>query len=177
MKKKMIIISLLLFAALTACGISYYFAHESVLLTLAITFGTCFYHIAMRLVVGHSIDLICRNKMNYDKWWFRERRFEPKLYNFLRVKKWKKHLPTYNPEHYDIRDRSLEEIIQTTCQSEIVHEINMILSFVPVIFTIWFGSLAAFLITSSIAFCFDGIFVIMQRYNRPRLKRLLKRLR
>jgi len=175
MKKKMIVISLLFLAALLAFGISYYFVRIDVLLTLAITFGTCFYHFAMRLVVGLIIDVICRNKINYDRRWFAERRFEPKLYKFLRVKKWKKYLPTFNPEDYDLRKRSVEEIIRTTCRSEIVHEVNMILSFVPVIFTIWFGALAAFLITSSVAFLFDGIFVIMQRFNRPRLRRLLNR--
>lgn len=175
MKKKMIVLSLLFLAGLLACGITYYFVRKSVLFTLTITFGTCFYHFAVRLVVGHGIDAICRNKMDYNRWWFRERKFESKLYKFLRVKKWKKHLPTYHPEYYDVRKHSVEEIIQVTCQAEIVHEINMVLSFVPVIFTIWFGSLIAFLITSAVAFCFDSIFVIMQRFNRPRLRRLLKR--
>ena len=174
MNKKMIVLALLFLAGLLACGITYYFIRQSFLFSLTITFGTCFYHFAMRLLVGHSIDAIRHNKMNYNRWWFRERKFEPKLYKFLRVKKWKKYLPTYNPEYFNVRKRSVEEIIQVTCQAEIVHEVNMILSFVPVIFTIWFGSLAAFLITSSIAFCFDSIFVIMQRYNRPRLRRLLK---
>ncbi len=172
MNKKMIVLCLLFFAALTALGISYYFVRDDVLLSLAITFGTCFYHFAVRLAVGQSIDAICRNRINDRRWWFRERRFEPKLYAFLRVKKWKKHLPTYRPEYYDMRKHSVDEMIRATCQSEIVHEINMVLSFVPVIFTVWFGSLAAFLITSSLAFCFDGVFVIIQRYNRPRLRRL-----
>ena len=175
MKKKMIAFSLFFLMGLLAFGIAYYFVRKSVLLTLAITFGTCFYHFGMRLVVGHGIDAIFRNKMNYNRWWFKERKYEMKFYNFLRVKKWKKHLPTYNSEYYNVRKHSVEEIIQATCQAEIVHEINMILSFVPVIFTVWFGSLVAFLVTSSVAFCFDSIFVIMQRYNRPRLRRLLKR--
>ena len=175
MKKKMIVISLFFLVGLVAFGIAYYFVRNSVLLTFAIIFGTCFYHLAMRLTVGHSIDAICHNKMNYNRWWFKERKYEMKFYNFIRVKKWKQHMPTYNPEYYDVRKHSVEEIIMVTCQAEIVHEINMILSFVPVIFTIWFGSLAAFLVTSCLAFCFDGIFVILQRYNRPRLMRLLKR--
>ena len=175
MKKKMIGLSLFFLAGLLAFGIAYCFVRKSVLLTFAITFGTCFYHFGMRLAVGHGIDAIFRNKMNYNRWWFKERKYEMKFYNFLRVKKWKKHLPTYTPEYYDVRKHSVEEIIQATCQAEIVHEINMILSFVPVIFTIWFGSLVAFIVTSSVAFCFDSIFVIMQRFNRPRLRRLLKR--
>ena len=175
MKKKMIAFSLFFLAGLLAFGIAYYFVRKGILLTFAITFGTCFYHFAMRLIVGHSIDAICRNQLNYNRWWFKERKYEVKFYNFLRVKKWKKRLPTYNADYYDMTKHSVEEIIQATCQAEIVHEINMILSFVPVIFTIWFGSLVAFLVTSSVAFCFDSIFVIMQRFNRPRLRRLLKR--
>ena len=168
----MILLALLFLAGLLACGISYYFVRKSVLLTLAITMGTCFYHFAMRLAVGHGINAIFRNNMNYNRWWFKERKLEMKFYGFLRVKKWKKLMPTYNPEYFDMRKHSVEEIIQATCQAEIVHEVNMVLSFVPVIFTIWFGSLVAFLVTSSVAFCFDGIFVIMQRFNRPRLRRL-----
>ena len=175
MKKKMILTTAVLFVGLLACGIAYYFTQNAVLFTITITLGTCFYHFAFRLFVGYGIDAIFHNKMNYNKWWFRERKFEAKFYNFLRVKKWKKHVPTYNPDSYDITKHSVEEIIQATCQSEIVHEVNMILSFVPIIFTVWFGSLMAFLITSCIACCLDGIFVILQRYNRPRLMRLLRR--
>ena len=171
----MIAFTILFLAGLLICGSTYYFTQNRILFSLTITFGTCFYHFAMRLTVGHSIDAIYHNRMNDNRWWFRERKFEPGLYKLLRVKKWKNRLPTYQPEYYDVRKHSVEEIVQTTCQSEIVHEINMILSFVPVIFTIWFGSLTVFLITSCIAFCFDSIFVIMQRYNRPRLRRLLKR--
>ena len=175
MKKSMIVTALLILTAHAACWITYYFLRYEVLFSLIVTSGTCFYHIAMRLIVGHGIDAIFKNKMNYNRWWFKERKFERKFYNFLRVKKWKKHLPTYNPEYYDVRKHTVEEIIQVTCQAEIVHEINMVLSFVPVIFILWFGSPVAFIVTSSLAFCFDGLFVIMQRYNRPRLRRLLKR--
>ena len=51
----------------------------------------------------------------------------------------------------------------------------MVLSFVPVAFSVWFGSLGVFLITSFAAFLFDSVFVILQRYNRPRLMRLAGR--
>lgn len=175
MKKKMIIITLVMLAGLLTCGVIYYFNKNPVLFTLSITFGTCFYHLAMRLIVGFGINGIFHNKMNYKKWWFKEKKFEAKLYKALGVKKWKKLMPTFDPKAFSIKDHTVEEIIQITCQSEIVHEIIMLLSFVPVIFTVWFGSLLAFLITSCLSFCFDGIFVIMQRYNRPRLMRLLKR--
>ena len=175
MKKKMILITVILLVGLIACGVSYYFTQNSVLFSVTITIGTCFYHFAVRLLVGHSVDAICRNRMNYNRWWFRERKHEAKFYKFIGVKKWKKFLPTYNAEYYDVKKHSIEEIIQTTCQSEVVHEINMVLSFVPIIFTIWFGSLVAFIVTSCLAFCFDSLFVILQRFNRPRLRRLLRR--
>ena len=175
MKKKMIIITLILLVGFLACVIAYYFTKNAALFTVAITLGTCFYHFAMRLIVGLlCIDTIFHNKMNYNRWWFRERKGEARFYKILHVQNWKKHLPTFKPEYFDIKKHSIEEIIQATCQAEVVHEIIMVLSFVPVIFTVWFGALLAFLITSCVAFCFDSIFVILQRYNRPRLIRLLK---
>jgi len=56
-----------------------------------------------------------------------------------------------------------------------VHEVIVALSFVPVIFSVWFESFGVFLITSVLAAGFDMMFVIMQRYNRPRLVRLLEK--
>ena len=48
-------------------------------------------------------------------------------------------------------------------------------SFVPLLFSLAVGVLPVFLITSLIAAAFDMIFVIIQRYNRPRLLRLINR--
>ena len=84
-------------------------------------------------------------------------------------------MPTFSPEEFLLQNRSAEELIQVTCQSEIVHEVNVLLSFVPLLFSIWFGSMGVFLITSCAAALFDSLFVIMQRYNRPRLMRLMRR--
>lgn len=62
---------------------------------------------------------------------------------------YEKEFPTFNPQDFDLKNCSV----------------------------IWFGSLGVFLLTSCAAFCFDSIFVIMQRYNRPRLIRLMKNKR
>ena len=174
MKKKMIFMTAISLAALLVSGAIYYFAKIPFFFSTAITFGTIFYHLAVRLAVGHLIDAKYQNHMDYTKKWFAEKTFEQKLYRMLQVKKWKKWLPTYNPEYFDIKKHSVEEIVQTTCQAEVVHEVNMPLSLVPIIFSVWFGSLGVFIITSCAAFLFDSIFVIMQRYNRPRLMRLMK---
>ena len=38
-----------------------------------------------------------------------------------------------------------------------------------------FGALPVFVITSTLAACFDAMFVLMQRYNRPRIMKLLEK--
>lgn len=174
-KKKMVSATILFLTGLLASAWACRLTGNGVLFSLAITFGTAFYHFAVRLAVGLGIDARYHNRMDYTKPWFREKPFEPKLYQKLQVKKWKKRLPTFTPEEFDLKSRSVEEIVQATCQSEVVHEINMPLSLVPIVFSVWFGSLGVFLLTSCAAFAFDGIFVVMQRYNRPRLLRLMRK--
>lgn len=61
------------------------------------------------------------------------------------------------------------------CQSELVHETNVLFSFVPVLFSLWFGEAAIFIVTSALAAAFDLAFVIMQRYNRPTVIRIALR--
>lgn len=175
MKKKMILTALFALAGLLVSGAVYLAAESPVFFSLAVTFGTVFYHLAARLAVGGLIDAKYHNRMDHTRPWFAEKGFERGLYKFLRVRKWKRRLPTFTPENFDLTRCSPAEIVQTSCQAEVVHEINMVFSFVPVVFSVWFGSLAVFLITSCAAFLFDGIFVVMQRYNRPRLLRLMKR--
>ena len=166
----MTIISL---TGLLASGAVYRFTQNRAFFSAAITFGTIFYHLGIRLAVGFLIDARYHNQMDYTKPWFWEKALERKLYRTLQVKKWKKWLPTFTPQEFDMKSRPMTQIVGATCQAEVVHEINMVLSFVPVVFSVWFGSLGVFLLTSCAAFLFDGIFVIMQRYNRPRLIRLL----
>lgn len=52
-----------------------------------------------------------------------------------------------------------------------MHRIIMVLSFVPLLFIIPFGEPAVFAITSVAACLIDCTFVIIQRYNRPRVLR------
>ena len=176
MKKKMIAAAVISLVVLIVSAVTYALTKIRPLFSVAITFGTIFYHLAVRLVIGGVIDGKYHNHMDYTRKWFQEKPFEKKLYQALQVKKWKKWLPTFNPEDFDIKTRSVEEIIQVSCQAEVVHEVIMPFSLVPILFSIWFGSLSVFIITSCAAFLFDSIFVIMQRFNRPRLMRLLRRI-
>lgn len=144
---------------------------NSVFYALAITFGTIFYHFAMRLFVG---AFTC-HKFNYKSFWFKEKSFEKGLYKALRVKKWKGKMPSYNPQTYMTRDVPLEDIINTMCRNEVIHEIIALLSFVPILFSLVFDTALVFVMTSIIACLCDLVFVVMQRYNRPRVVRLMQR--
>ena len=175
MKKKMISATVFLLIGLLASAAVCRFTGSRALFSAAITFGTAFYHFAVRLAVGLLIDARYHNHMDYTKKWFQEKPFERTLYQKMQVKKWKKRLPTFTPQEFDLKSRSAEEIVRSTCQSEVVHEVNMLLSFVPAVSSVWFGSLGVFLLTSCAACLFDGVFVIMQRYNRPRLLRFMRK--
>ena len=153
----------------------YRFTKLGVLYSLGITALTIFYHFAIRLLIGEFVVIKLKvNKADYRHKWFQQTEWEKKLYKTLKVKKWKANMPTYSPDEFDIKKHSMEEIVQATCQSEIVHELNVVVSFVPLLFALVFDSFFVFLVTSLAAVCFDLVFVIMQRFNRPRLIRMIK---
>lgn len=169
MKKKLLWTTLVLLISFLIATTAYLHTATPFLFSTAVTFGTTFYHFAMRLAVGAFFHASFDNHIDFKRKWFQEKAFEPTLYAAIQVKKWKKFLPTLQPENFVLRKYDLAGIIQATCQAELVHEIIMALSFVPVIFSVWFGGFEVFLITSCLAFLVDGSFVIVQRYNRPRL--------
>ena len=68
-----------------------------------------------------------------------------------------------------------EQILANMCQAEVVHEIIVLCSFLPLAATPVLGALPVFLITSILAAVVDLIFVIAQRYNRPRIFRLIQK--
>lgn len=74
-----------------------------------------------------------------------------------------------------MKSNTPQQVIANMCQAEIVHETIVLFSFVPLLFSLVFDSFPAFLITSLLAACFDLIFVSLQRYNRPRLLRLIEK--
>ena len=142
---------------------------------ITITIGVALYHFVMRLVVGSFVNLIMKNKANYNSVWFREKRFEKKLYNLFRIRKWKKYIPTYSPDTFDTNQKTVKEIVGATCQAEIVHEVIMVLSLLPIAVIPFLGGAAAIFITSFLSMLIDSVFVILQRYNRPRLLRVVDR--
>lgn len=141
------------------------------ILSGAITAFTCCYHFAIRLLVGTLVPHWIRNPMQHR--WFHPKAFEAKLYEVLKVKCWKDHMPTYDPASFSLRENTLEQVVHNCCVSEAVHEVIILFSFVPLVFAHWWDAFPVFLITSVLAALFDCSFALIQRYNRPRLVRIL----
>lgn len=175
MKKVMTRTAIFLLFAFGICLACYSATRLSILETLSITFGVSFFHFAMRLMVGYFWDWALKNHVDYTKKWFSVGDWELRIYQLMRVKKWKKFMPTFEKNYFDIKQHSLEEIVGATCQAEVVHESIVLLSFFPVFLSIWFGSCAVFVITSIAAACVDLLFIMIQRFNRFRLLKIINR--
>lgn len=174
-QKVMYLGTIISFLLMAICFGTYDLIKFGLLETLAITALTFFYHFAVRLLIGGVVSMgTAMKKPNYTNWWFKEKSFEKKLYKLLKVKKWKNHMPTYLPETFSLEKNSLEDIILSTCGAELTHEWIILASFIPLTFANRFGAFEVFLITSILAAGIDTMFVLMQRYNRPRLVKMLK---
>lgn len=151
------------------------YTDKSVFLTLGITSMTICYHFAVRLVIGNIIGGITLSQFNPNSFRYRERKFERNLYKTLRVRKWKKFAPTYDERAFSVKDNTFDELARATCRAEATHWLCAAASLATICLTVWFGSLVVFLITAVLGALVDILFIIIQRYNRPRLVRLAER--
>lgn len=151
------------------------FFKSGFLYSAAITFGVTFYHFAIRLIIGCITDKVFRERTNPNSKWFSQKKFEHIVYKKLKVHKWKRFVPTYDPDQFNLEYHSFEGIARSMCSAEICHEVIMLFAMFPVLLIIPFGSPAVFIMTSFLSALIDLVFVIIQRYNRPRILRLIKR--
>lgn len=140
--------------------------------SIAITFFTTTYHIGIRLLSPVILSLIFHKKYDYHHKWFQPKKYEQRLYKILNVKKWKNKVMVYDPSEFSLKVHSVDQIINNMCHAEVVHELIMLCSMLSIFFSIPFGALPVFVITTICATLFDSIFVIIQRYNRPRVIRI-----
>ncbi len=129
-----------------------------------------FYHFGLRIFMG---EMTKRLKINYAHPLYRERKFEKKLYKFLKVRKWKSKVLTFEPEKFGISKVSLEELSANMSKSELDHWINELISIFSLLFIFVWGTAPAFAITAAAAMLFDAQFIVVQRYNRPIVLRLI----
>lgn len=158
------------------CFYTYYGKHTNsdAVLWLGITAFTIMYHFWVRIIMG-NVSKLFKKHINYKQRWFKERKFEKTLYKLLNVKKWKDRAFTYNPGDFSVKDRSLEDIANTMAKSEIDHWINEAISISTMFFGFIWGKTLIFVITALCAMIFDGQFIVIQRYNRPRIVKLIER--
>jgi len=149
------------------------YINEVVLWTGIVAF-MIMYHFWGRIIMG-NVSKLFQKHISYKQWWFKERRFEKGLYKLLRVKEWKGKALTYNPELFSLKNYSLEEIANTMTKAELDHWINEIISITTMFFAIPWGAFEVFLIQTIVAMIFDSQFIIIQRYNRPRIVRILEK--
>lgn len=156
------------------CFIVYYtgyFKNEVVLYT-GVTAFTIVYQLGLRLLFG-VLTTSFKNKLNTKQFLFKERKFEKKLYEILKVKKWKKRALTYDPEAFNLRKNTKKQVLQTMLKSELDHWINELISLSTLAFALIWGEFGIFLVTCILAMLFDGQFILIQRFNRPRVERLI----
>ena len=156
-------------------GALYVLKHIDWLLTCAITFGMVAYQMLVHFISPVLLWPFFHRRYDPNSWWFRQRKWEPTLYQRLNVQSWKANVPSWDPSEYSLKKHSLQQIAENMCHSEAVHELIMLLSFTSLFFAIPFGAFWAFFITSLMSSGFNSVFVILQRYNRPRITAILDR--
>lgn len=141
--------------------------------SLFVTAATFFYHLGIRLLVGAATRNGLRNRIDVKHPWFARRKWEKTFYERLGVKKWKGRLPTYFPQDFSFKLHTPAEVVQAMCISEVGHEINIVCSFLPLLAALCLPRLREdwiiFAITGILALGGDVPFLLMQRYNRPRV--------
>ena len=119
--------------------------------------------------------------LNHDSWLYRTRRWEAggKIYNdVFHVKRWKWRLP-YGGELFQ-KDFTMKTVtsreegylrlwVQESCRSELCHW----LAITPAFFFFLWNPFWLWMVMVLYAVLFNAISIIVQRYNRPRLMRIL----
>lgn len=146
----------------------------------SVMLGTAFYLCLIRHGSGDLVRQLRKTPWNYQNAWFCEKSWEQPLYRILRVRRWKDYLPTNRPEDFDLEQHSIDYIINTSCRSEVVHEIIIVASFgiliIPLTMSDGRRYFWLFFLTAVVSALIDSIFTIVQRFNRPRLINLKERL-
>ena len=132
---------------------------------------TVFYQLELRILLGKLNGYM---RVNYKQWLYRELPFERRLYEILKIRSWRGKVLTYNPELFTLHDHTMEEIANTMAKVELDHWANVVISISMLLFALAFGAFPIFLTVAIVAILFDGQFIIVQRYNRPRVIKVIE---
>jgi len=143
-----------------------------VLKTLAVTFVVVAFNCDARILLGWLVPKIAPH-VNFERGCFRIKPFEKKIFEVLRVRSWKNHMPTYLPGAFNPFDRSLAEVRFNMLTAECVHMSCALVSYVPMFLIFVFGCPVVFIMTSVAGSLIDLMFVTVQRFNRSRLEKII----
>ncbi len=162
----MIVISAVMF-------VLYYggFTDNGVVLWIGIVSFMILYHFGLRILMGEITKFF---GIKYTHPWFKPRSFEKSLYKFLRVREWRDKVLTFNPDEFLMAKRTLPQIANTMAKAEVDHWINQVISITALLFSLLWGMFPIFLVTSIAAMLFDAQFIILQRFQRPKVVRLIR---
>ena len=170
---------IILLVTVLATGLCLYFYQRTNALWIyyvAILFGSVAIHFLIMFISAPIVFLVFRKKYKYDSFWFRQKGFERKLYKTLKVKEWKAKMPAYDNKEYSLQCNDMETIIHNMCHAEVVHEVVMLASYLPVLLGKLFSNYCLLLALSCVFSCIHLPFVIIQRYNRPRMIRIYEKI-
>lgn len=157
---------------------------ETVLLLL-------FFLITINIIIPWLVRfLVPKRLFDENIWLFKERSFESSFYRKIKVNKWKGKLPdaerlirfqrSYLPQNID--KAYINRFITECCIAELGHLAVGISGFFSLLFPVFFPQNLQlrvgiiFFVMSVIDLFAQSLFIIIQRYNRPRLIRLKKLL-
>lgn len=111
---------------------------------------------------------------------FKEYSFEAKLYEIIKVKKWKKYLPegakvmknAFDKQHLEKKEEAYYvRFTQELCRAEVLHWFHLLLLLLVFSSSSYWIYIYIYVVVSNVP-C-----IIAQRYNRPRLLNIIKRLK
>jgi glycosyl-4,4'-diaponeurosporenoate acyltransferase len=148
----------------------------------------------LAVVISFLIDATCaflirqipEEKFNDKNWFFKERRGERHIYENLKIRKWKEIIPELGGllKYFDKSrieanpdSKYMKKFITETCYGEVMHAVSIV--FAPLVL---FIMPSRFLLTMTLPVLVVNIFlqippIMVQRYTRPKLEVVLKRLK
>lgn len=144
-------------------------------------FWRCCIYYALLGVVSFPVGRLSRRFLRADRFPFRVQPWEAGLYRALRVRRWQDKVPDMSrllpalipPKRLteDYRAR-LPRMIEETCVAELVHALLSLAGLYTL--RLWPGR-GGRILTALYILVGNLPFIVIQRYNRPRLQRLLAR--
>ncbi len=170
-------IPLLLFISTVLCGALFLLCFRLGFHLAGDIFLCLFFQLVLMHISAPVIYTVFRMRFNAECAWFKEKRFEARLYSALGVKKWKGRAAVYSPRLLKRQGKDLCGMVMYMCHAELVHELAAFLSPSVFLLLIWrevdiLVLIASALIFAAVHLCFAAI----QRYNRPRCLRIMKKI-